>query len=116
MYREGTSEAGRVNYLQTMENALKYLKTLEKRGPVDRLNSMTRLLHILGVMMTSIQSWIQWLSNSAILESFSQEELVRVEEQLRSAAIYLVTLDIDWTRRKAPSIEKAEKKKTRMEV
>jgi len=74
----------------------------------DRLAMMAQLRTLTINLRVSIDTWIQWFRNLALMASFSEDELAEMLIDLKDASLFLLHTDMKWTE-VASKVPKREK-------
>ncbi|MGC8600862.1 MAG: DUF2153 family protein [Thermoprotei archaeon] len=87
--------------MSTWEDRLiKKMDMVKKMSYGDRLSlySDVRLINL--AIMESVNGWNQWLSDPAIIDTFTEEELRELFDGFKKVALEFMEMDLKWTAKK----------------
>ena len=85
------------SWIQISDRILEQLKHLEDTKDKDRLELVRSLNFVLNVLQRSLIGWMQWVNNPDIMSIFSQNDLMKMTQNLSEFTSSFVKYDIEMT-------------------
>ena len=86
------------------------IKDINEAKINDRLDVSYELLHLYFLLGKSVNGWLGWLQNPAVIKEFNQDQLTEYFEKARKNVVDLLELDYKATDKYDEAIKKAGKK------
>src|SRR5438105_734427 len=88
----------------------KGIKDINEAKINDRLDVSYELFHLYFLLAKSVNGWMGWLQNPAVIKEFSKEQLTEYFETAKKNIVELLELDYKATDKYDEAIKSAEKK------
>jgi hypothetical protein len=77
---------------------MKEIISIKDKTPKDRLDYTSSIAKCNMAVLSSNAGWNEWLTNTGIMNEFSQEELEEIYKEFQDMSVKFLLFDIKWTK------------------
>ncbi len=85
------------SWIDKSQKTLDQLQALKEQRDLDRLDLVKTMRFSFGALSQSLGGWMQWVNSPEIMSKFTQEELLKMSDQLIDMVSGFIEYDKDVT-------------------